>query len=139
MSTYSEVVKPKNKQGIFDRQNELCEFFITLNNNEDRLFNYRVTNDGIMICVMYDKHSQWNAVEGRKTLIKLVEKYKLDLIGYEKHKTSFTRSANFWTKHKLVVEYSIPLNLLKFDINVFLYSSDYLKYKKGEFYRFEKF
>ena len=139
MSTYSEVVKAKNKQGIFDRQNELCEFFIMINSNENRLFNYRVTNDSIMIRVMYDKHNQWNAVEGQKTLIKLVEKYKLDLIGYEKYKTSFTRTVNFWTKYTLIVEYSIPLNLLKFDINVFLYSNDYLKYKKSEFYRFEKF
>ena len=89
MSTYSEVVKPKNKQGIFDRQNELCEFFIALNSNESRLFNYRVTNDSIMIRVMYDKQNQWNAVEGRKTLIRLVEKYKLDLIGYEKIQNFF--------------------------------------------------
>ena len=35
---------------------------------------------------MYEKHSDWNAVDGKKILQKLVQKYKLDLIGYETSK-----------------------------------------------------
>lgn len=139
MQSYSEVVRTKNSQGIFDRQNELCGFFIALNENDNRFINYRVTNDGIAICVIYNKHSDWNAVEGKKILQKLVEKYKLDLIGYETCKIHFTRSVNFYMKNKLICDYMIPLSLLKFDLDVFYYSKEYLNYKKGDFCKFNLF
>ena len=66
MQSYSEVVRTKNSQGIFDRQNELCGFFIALNENDNRFINYRVTNDGIAICVMYNKHLIGMPLRGKK-------------------------------------------------------------------------
>ena len=78
-----------------------------------------------MIQVSYDKNSQWNANQGKRTLWKLVEKYKLELIGYDKHSVRFTKLNTQCTKKKNICEYSIPLNLLKFDINVFLFSKEY--------------
>ena len=101
--------------------------------------NYRVNNKCICIQVRFDKSSQWNANQDKKTLWKLVEKYKLDLIGYDKHAIRFTKCVSFWTKKKIVCDYTIPLNLLKFDINVFLFSKEYQKYSKGFFNNFELF
>lgn len=129
----------KNKQGIFDQQNELCEFFSVLNSNLKRFINYKVTNDGIFITVMYDKYSDWNAIDGKRILQKLVDKYKLHLIGYEKSKIFFSRTVNTWSKYKLSCEYTIPLSLLKFDLNTFYYSKDYLDYKKDQYNKFELF
>ena len=141
-SSYSEVVKQnrkKNKQGIFDRQNEMCEFFTVLSLTNGVDINYKVSNDCILIKVAYDNNSQWNANQGKRTLWKLVEKYKLDLLANEKHLIRFHKSVSFWTKKRLICEYYVPLNLLKFNVNIFYYSEEYLNYKKGYFNKFELF
>ena len=135
-STYSVVVKQeKNMQGIFDRKIELCEFFAVMNSHVD--LNYKVNNEHILIQVSYDKNSQWNANQGKRTLWKLVEKYKLELIGYDKHSIRFTKLNTQWTKKQIICEYSIPLNLLKFD--VFLFSKEYQNFSKGYFNKFNLF
>ena len=141
-SSYSEVVKQeqkkkRNTQGIFDRQIELCEFFAVMNAHLD--VNYKVNNDCILIRVCYDKNSQWNANQGKRTLWKLVEKYKLDLIGYERQGIRFTKVNAPWCKKKIICDYSIPLNLLKFGLHVFLFSQDYQNYSKGYFNKFNLF
>ena len=123
-STYSEVVKQeKNTQGIFDRQIELCEFFAVMNSHVD--VNYKVNNKHILIQVSYDKNSQWNANQGKRTLWKLVEKYKLELIGYDKHSVRFTKLNTQCTKKKLFVSIQFPLTSSNFDINVFSFSKAY--------------
>ena len=142
INSYSEVVKQnkkKNKQDIFDRQNEMCEFFCDLCSTNGVDINYRVSNDCLLIKVAYDKNSQWNANQGKRTLWKLIEKCKLDLLGYEKHLIRFHESVSFWTKKRLICEYYVPLNLLKFNINIFYYSEEYLNYKKRYFNKFELF
>ena len=88
---------------------------------------------------MCDKYSDWNAIDGKRILQKLVDKYKLNLIGYEKSKIFFSRTVNTWSKYKLSCEYTIPLRLLKFDLNTFYYSKDYLDYKKDQYNKFELF
>lgn len=116
----------------------MCKFFIKLH-SLDVTFNYRVTNDAITIHVFYDKPNQWDAHKGKTLLGKLVEKYKLHLIGYEVSKIYFHKFTRFWVKKRLVCEYVIPLNLLKFDLQVFHFSQDYLNYEKGFFSKFELF
>ena len=104
INSYSEVVKQnkkKNKQDIFDRQNEMCEFFCDLCSTNGVDINYRVSNDCILIKVAYDKNSQWNANQGKRTIWKLLEKYKLDLLGYEKKMIHFNKSVSFWEKRKI--------------------------------------
>ena len=101
-STYSEVVKQeKHTQGIFDRQIELWEFFAVMNSHVD--VNYKVNNEHILIQVSYDKNSQWNANQVKRTLWKLVEKYKLELISYDKHSIRFTKLNTQWTKKKKII------------------------------------
>ena len=139
MKSYSQVIAARNKQGIFDRQFELCRHFIELNSNSSRFFNYNVSNNCILIQVSYEKHSDWSAVEGKRILQKLLEKYRFHLLGYEPQKIYYTRSVNLWNRFKLVCEYTILLNILKFDISTFYYSKDYLSYKKGNFSKFELF
>ena len=141
INSYSEAVKQnrkKNKQGIFDRQNEMCEFFTVLSSTNGADINYKVSNDCILIKVAYDNNSQWNASQGKRTLWKLTEKYKLDLLGYEKHLIRFHTSVSFWTKKRLICEYYIYyyVILYKFNINIFYHSEEYLNYKKGYFDKF---
>ena len=114
----------KNLQNIYDRQNELCEFFIKLY-SLDVTFNYRVTNDAITIHLFSDKANQWDAHKGKALLGKLVEKYKLHLIGYEISKIYFHKFMRYWVKKRLVCEYVIPLNLMKFDLRVFHFNPHY--------------
>ena len=128
----------KNLQNIYDRQNELCEFFIKLH-SLDFTFHYRVTNDAITIHIFCDKANQWDAHKGKALLGKLVEKYKLHLIGYAISKIHFHKFTRYWVKKRLVCEYVIPLNLMKFDLCVFHLSLDYLTYEKGFFSKFELF
>ena len=116
----------------------MCKFFIKLH-SLDFTCNYRVTNDAITINVFYDKPNQWDAHKGKTLLGKLVEKYKLHLIGYEVSKIYFHKFTRFWVKKHLVCEYVIPLNLLKFDLQVLHFSQDYLNYEKGFFSKFELF
>lgn len=113
MKSYSHVIAARNKQGIFDRQFELCRYFIELNSNSSRFFNYNVSNNCILIQVSYEKHSDWSAVEGKRILQKLLEKYRFHLLRYEPQKI--------------------------YDISTFYYSKDYLSYKKGNFSKFELF
>lgn len=87
----------------------------------------------------YDKNSRWNANQGKKTLWKLVEKYKLDLIGYEKQAIRFNKLNSPWARKKIICDYTIPLNLLKFDLNVFSFSVEYQDYSKGYFNKFNLF
>ena len=138
---YSDAVKfpqSKNLQNVFDRQNELCEFFIKLH-SLDFTFNYRVTNDAITIHVFYDKPNKWDPHKAKVLLGKLVEKCKLHLIGYEIPKIYFHKFTRFWVKKRLVCEYIIHLNLMKFDLRIFHFSPDYLNYEKGFFSKFELF
>ena len=51
-----------------------------------------------------------NANQGKRTLWKLVEKYKLDLIGYDKHSIRFTKLNSPWVKKNIICDYTIPLN-----------------------------
>ena len=97
INRYSEAVKQnrkKNKQSIFDRQNEMYEFFTVLSSTNGVDINYKVSNDCILIKVAYDNNSQWNASQGKRTLWKLIEKYKLDLLCYEKHLIRFHKSVS---------------------------------------------
>ena len=137
-SSYSEMVKrQKNTQGIFERQLEMCEFFARMNANFE--VNYKVSNDCILVRVCYEKNNQWNANQGKRTLWKLVEKYKLDLIGYNKQSIRFTKLNSPWAKKKIICDYTIPLNLLKFDLQTFYYDVNYLNYSKGYFNKFNLF
>lgn len=79
---------------------------------------------------MYNNYSDWNAGEGKRILQKLVKKYKLLLISYETNKVFFNRTVNSWSKYKLTCEYTIPSSLLKFNLNIFYYSKNYI-IKKG--------
>ena len=106
-----------------------CVNFFTAMNSAVGI-NYRVNNKCICIQVRFDKSSQWNANQDKKTLWKLVEKYKLDLIGYDNHTIRFTKCVSFWSKKKIVCDYTILLNPLKFDINVFLFSKEYQSTQK---------
>ena len=98
----------------------MCEFFTVLSSTNGVHINYKVSNDCILIKVAYDNNSQWNSNQRKRRLWKLVEKYKLDLLGYEKHLVRFHKSVSFWTKKRLICEYYVPLNLLRFNINIFL-------------------
>ena len=74
INSYSEVVKQnkkKNKQDIFDRQNEMCEFLCDLYSTNGVDINHRVSNDCILIKIAYDKNSQWNANQGKRAIWKL--------------------------------------------------------------------
>ena len=117
----------------------MCEFFSAINSNQVVDINYKVNNDCIFIQLRYDNNSKWNANQGKRVLWKLVEKYKLELIGYDKHAIRFTKCASQWLKKKIICDYTIPLNLLKFDINVFLFSKEYQTYSKGYFNKFDLF
>ena len=120
----------KNKQGVFDRQLEMCATFVNLNYNKKRVFDYNVDNNFIEIFVFYDKISDWSPDTGKKQVIDLVKHYKLHVLGYELHKISFVRNIGANNKYKHTCKYIIPLNLLKFDYNVFYFSEDYLTYEK---------
>ena len=56
MTTATAVdLLPKNKQGIFDRQLEMCATFVNFNFNNKRVFDYSVNNNSVEIFVFYDK------------------------------------------------------------------------------------
>ena len=137
-SSYSEMVKQqKNTQGIFERQLEMCKFFTRMNASFD--VNYKVSNDCILIRVCYEKNNQWNANQGKRTLWKLVEKYKLDLISYDKHSIRLTKFNSLWSKKIIICDYTIPLNLLKFNLQTFYFDVNYLNHSKGYFNKFNLF
>ena len=115
----------------------MCEFFARMNANSE--VNYKVSNDCILIRVCYEKNNQWNANQGKQTLWKLVEKYKLDLIGYDKHSIRFTKLNSLWSKKNIICDYTIPLNLLKFNLQTFYFDVNYLNYSKGYFNKFNLF
>ena len=120
----------KNKQGIFDRQLEMCAIFVNLNYNNKRVFDYNVDNNVIEIFVFYDKICDWSCETGRKQVIDLVKHYKLHLLGYELHKICFVRSILANNKYKHSCKYIIPLNLLKFSCDNFYFNEEYLMYEK---------
>ena len=126
------MIVPKNKQGIFDRQLEMCATFVNFNYNNNRVFDYSVDNSLIEIIVFYDKICDWSCETGKKLLIDLVKHYKLHLLGYELQKVRFITEVNGNSRYKHICKYRIPLTLIKFDSNIFFYNQDYLTYKKIE-------
>ena len=75
-----------NRQGIYDRQLEMCATFVNININPLRFFDYKVDNNGIELTVLYNKINDWSCEIGKTQVIDLVKHYKLHLIGYELHK-----------------------------------------------------
>ena len=121
----------KNKQGIFDRQLEMCATFVNLNcSSSSRVFDYNVDNNFIEICVFYGKICDWCPQTGKKQIIDLVKHYKLHLLGYELNKISFTRNIGCNNRYKHTCKYLVPLNLLKFSYNIFYFDENYLTYEK---------
>ena len=132
------VVKLVNKQGIYDRQLEMCATFVNMNINALRFFDYKVDNNGIEITVLYNKISDWSCEIGKVQIIDLVKHYKLHLIGYELHKIRFIKNSGANTRFKQQCKYIIPLNLLKFNNVDFYYNIDYLTYSKFDKYGYFK-
>ena len=128
----SEMTTQKNKHGVFDRQLEMCATFVNLNYNNKRVFDYNVDNNCIEIFVFYDKICEWSCETGKKQLIDFIKHYKLHLLGYELHRIRFVRDINGNARYKHTCKYIIPLNLLKFNYNVFYFNEDYLTYEKIE-------
>ena len=55
MQSNLQSTKLINKQGIYDRQLEMCATFVNMNINALRFFNYNVDNNGIEITVIQQK------------------------------------------------------------------------------------
>ena len=138
MQSTQQSTSSVNKQGIYDRQLEMCATFVNININALRFFNYNVDNNGIEISVLYNKNSDWACDTGRVQVIDLVKHYKLHLIGYELHKIRFVKSSNSSKRFKQECKYVIPLNLLKFNNYTFYYNEDYLVYTKFDKYKYFK-
>ena len=138
MQSTLQSTKSVNKQGIYDRQLEMCATFVNININSLRFFNYNVDNNGIEISVLYNKNSDWACDTGRVQIIDLVKHYKLHLIGYELHKIRFIKSSGSSTRFKQQCKYVTPLNLLKFNNYTFYYNQDYLVYTKFDKYKYFK-
>ena len=103
------LVKLVNKQGIFDRQLEMCATFVNMNINALRFFDYNVDNNRIEITVLYNKIGDWSCEIGKGQIIDLVKHYKLHLIGYELHKIRFIKGAVSNTRFKQQCKYIITL------------------------------
>ena len=132
MST-NELKEIKNKQGVFDRQLEMCATFVHFNNNinnSNRVFDYSIDNNFIEMFVFYDRHCDWSPENGKKQIIDLVKHYKLHLLGYELQKIHFVLNIKANSKYKHTCKYIVPLNLLKYNCNVFYFCPDYLTYEK---------
>ena len=129
-TTTSIDLLQKNKQGIFDRQLEMCATFVNLNHNSKRVFDYNVDNNSIEIFVFYDKICEWSCKTGKKQIIDFVKHYKLHLLGYELHRIHFVRNIAANNRYKHTCKYIIPLNLLKFNYNIFYFNEEYLTYEK---------
>ena len=134
MQSNSQLTKLVNKQGIYDRQLEMCATFVNMNSNTLRFFDYSVDNNGIEINVLYNKNCDWSCDIGKVQIINLIKHYKLQLIGYELQKIRFTKKNGSNSRYKQQCKYVIPLNLLKFNNNDFYYNQDYLTYSKFEKY-----
>ena len=127
-----------NKQGIYDRQLEMCATFVNMNINALRFFDYKVDNNGIELSVLYNKNSDWACDIGKNQVIDLVKHYKLHLIGYELHKIRYVKNTGSSTRFKQQCKYVIPLNLLKFSNSDFYYNQEYLTYSKFDKYGYFK-
>ena len=139
MQSTTQSKRTVNKQGIFDRQLEMCSTFVNLNMNSSRFFDYKVDNNGIEISVLYNKNGDWGCEIGKVQLIDLVKHYKLCLLGYELHKIRFTKISSGSNKRfKQECKYVIPLNLLKFNNYVFYYNEEYLTYTKFDKVKYHK-
>ena len=119
-----------NRQGIYDRQLEMCATFVNMNINSLRFFDYKVDNNGIELSVLYNKIGDWSCEIGKIQIIDLIKHYKLHLIGYELHKIRFTKGTSANTRFKQHCKYIIPLNLLRFSNADFYYNIEYLTYSK---------
>ena len=138
MQSNSQLVKLVNKQGIYDRQLEMCATFVNININSSRFFDYHVDNNCIEIIVFYNKNCDWSCETGKAQIINLIKHYKLYLIGYELHKIRFIKINKSNSRFKQQCKYVIPLNLLKFNNIDFYYNQDYLTYSKFEKYSYFK-
>ena len=128
IKTKSSLVR--NNQGVFDRQLEMCATFTNFNFNKKRVFDFNVDNNSIEIFVFYNKLQDWFPDTGKKQLIDLVKHYKLHLLGYELHKIHYTKNTGANNKYKHTCRYIVPLNLLKFNCNVFYFDENYITYDK---------
>ena len=138
MQSNSQLRKLVNKQGIYDRQLEMCATFVNMNINALRFFDYKVDNNGIELSVLYNKISDWSCEIGKVQIIDLVKHYKLHLIGYELQKIRFIKICGANTRFKQQCKYIIPLNLLKFNNVDFYYNVNYLTYSKFDKYGYFK-
>ena len=83
-------------------------------------------------------------VSGMLTKVKkhcgnLLKNINLNLSVMINNTIRFTKLNSPWIKKKIICKYLIPLNVLKFDINVFLFSQGYQNYSKGYFNKFSLF
>ena len=108
----------------------MCATFVNLNHNGKRIFDYNVDNNCIEIIVFYNKVCEWSCETGKKQIIDFVKHYKLHLLGYELNKIRFIRNIGANNRYKYTCRYIIPLNLLKFNYNVFYFNEEYLMYDK---------
>ena len=138
MQSSQQSASSVNKQGIYDRQLEMCATFVNLNINSLRFFNYNVDNTGIEISVLYNKNSDWNCDTGRIQVIDLVKHYNLHLLGYELHKIRYVKSGGSNKRFKQECKYVVPLNLLKFNNYTFYYNEEYLVYSKFDKHKYFK-
>ena len=138
MQSNLQSVKLINKQGIYDRQLEMCATFVNMNINALRFFDYKVDNNGTELNVLYNKNSDWACDIGKIQVIDLVKHYKLHLIGYELHKIRFVKNSGSSTRFKQQCKYVIPLNLLNFSNNDIYYNQEYLTYNKFNKYGYFK-
>ena len=137
-SKSQQPMKLVNKQGIYDRQLEMCATFVNMNINALRFFDYKVDNNGIEITVLYNKINDWSCEIGKFQVIDLVKHYKLHLIGYELNKIRFVKNSGANTRFKQQCKYIIPLNLLKLNNVDFYYNNEYLTYSKFDKYGYYK-
>ena len=138
MQSSQQSASSVNKQGIYDRQLEMCATFVNLNINSLRFFNYNVDNNAIEISVLYNKNSDWNCDTGRVQVIDLVKHYNLHLLGYELHKIRYVKSGGSSKRFKQECKYVVPLNLLKFNNYTFYYNEEYLVYSKFDKHKYFK-
>ena len=125
----------KNRQNIFERELELCKLFEKYNEGNVRcIVKHKVTNEGIVIWVNFDRGSDWDIGSGRSLLKHLIKQFKLHLIGYDPLKIVTYPYNSHWEEKKKMVEYKIPLDLVKFDLRVFHYCPDYLNYQPPRYF-----
>ena len=112
---------------LFDRERELCMFFIKNNESEGLLFDYSISNTSVDLIIRYNNQSDWNVEKGRENINRLWRNFNLAFIGYK----SECIVLNYRTIHnKFVTEYFFPM--IKFNIENF-HSKEYRSYYNNEY------